>query len=573
MTSCDEYKKYSCNTADETLEWINAIIDFLKPYKSLMDAHVANFLKDKLWESIDQEWMDTLCSESVENLLKLHSGLVQDHWPASLKEFILTLRSLVLPRDQGEIQTILPDFNMTCIGNVLAQGMNMKKKHEVEILAAIVHAVAKTVGAEIVVDVGAGQGYLAQVLTFQCELSVVAIDASSHHGTVTSARAARILKHYAAKMRKSQTKTKELNTPQTVAVHVLSSDMLKALSDSIAHKDTVEQPNKITRSSNEHALEGLQYVGTRSSSCNNTYSTSSLVLAGLHACGDLSVNMLRTFLECEEVKAVISIGCCYNLLSEESSENGNTHCGFPLSSGVNSTGFSLGRSARDLGCQSADRWSVLSKDAALDNFKLHAFRAAFQMVLYIYFPDVLTRSSSIGRQGKALRRQQAMKALENHLTSEESNNGHKLSSHECCGTQKSCSTEKLVEVVTVQEQIKHAVPRDEKTSSSGSKQNRYPDGASLFEKFCESGLKRLGLVTCKNGDIVETWRQTELILEYIGPYWTLRACLGPVVETLLLLDRLLFLQEQGGDSMKAVMLPIFDPLLSPRNVAIIAQKI
>lgn len=60
--------------------------------------------------------------------------------------------------------------------------------------------------------------------------------------------------------------------------------------------------------------------------------------------------------------------------------------------------------------------------------------------------------------------------------------------------------------------------------------------------------------------------------EFIGPYWTLRACLGPLVETLLLLDRLLFLQEQGG-SLKAMMLPIFDPILSPRNVAIIAHKI
>lgn len=34
-------------------------------------------VQDRLWESIDKEWMDTLCSESVENLLKLPSGVVQ----------------------------------------------------------------------------------------------------------------------------------------------------------------------------------------------------------------------------------------------------------------------------------------------------------------------------------------------------------------------------------------------------------------------------------------------------------------------------------------------------------------
>ncbi|KAJ0571640.1 hypothetical protein HanHA300_Chr05g0192431 [Helianthus annuus] len=61
-------------------------------------------------------------------------------------------------------------------------------------------------------------------------------------------------------------------------------------------------------------------------------------------------------------------------------------------------------------------------------------------------------------------------------------------------------------------------------------------------------------------------------MEVIGPYWSLRAALGPVLETLILLDRLLFLQEQG-DSVEAIMVPIFNPNISPRNVALIAKKI
>lgn len=59
--------------------------------------------------------------------------------------------------------------------------------------------------------------------------------------------------------------------------------------------------------------------------------------------------------------------------------------------------------------------------------------------------------------------------------------------------------------------------------------------------------------------------------DLVGPYWALHAALGPLVETYLLLDRLLFLQEQG-DGVEVRMVPLFDPLLSPRNVAIIAQK-
>lgn len=60
--------------------------------------------------------------------------------------------------------------------------------------------------------------------------------------------------------------------------------------------------------------------------------------------------------------------------------------------------------------------------------------------------------------------------------------------------------------------------------------------------------------------------------ELIGPYWSLRAALGPVLETLILLDRLLLLQEYDSD-LEVCLLPIFNPVLSPRNMAIIAKKI
>ncbi|KAF9620539.1 hypothetical protein IFM89_013204 [Coptis chinensis] len=203
-----------------------------------------------------------------------------------------------------------------------------------------------TVQAQTVLDIGAGQGYLAQVLNFQYQLYVVGIDASSHHSTVTSARAARIMKHYAAKMRKSQTGTKELNLPQTLAFQVLSSDALKTLSNSIAREDICKQRDEIKKD----LSEGLQDVRIQPPSCDIPNLKSSLVLAGLHACGDLSVTMLRTFLDCEEIKAVISIGCCYNLLSDEGFENVSSQRGFSMSC-VDLAGISFGKSARNLACQ------------------------------------------------------------------------------------------------------------------------------------------------------------------------------------------------------------------------------
>lgn len=58
-------------------------------------------------------------------------------------------------------------------------------------------------------------------------------------------------------------------------------------------------------------------------------------------------------MECDEVKAVISVGCCYNLLSEDYAVEADNQCGFPVSKAAKSASFKLGRNARDLACQVA----------------------------------------------------------------------------------------------------------------------------------------------------------------------------------------------------------------------------
>lgn len=38
---------------------------------------VCEYMQDRLWEAVDKEWMDCLQKESVENLLRIPSGVVQ----------------------------------------------------------------------------------------------------------------------------------------------------------------------------------------------------------------------------------------------------------------------------------------------------------------------------------------------------------------------------------------------------------------------------------------------------------------------------------------------------------------
>lgn len=339
----------------------------------------------------------------------------------------------------------------------------------------------------------------------------------------------------------------------------MSMDTLKALTTTLIPEDKIDQPKLMA----EHC-EMFREIEAHSLCTPNE---NSLVLAGLHACGDLSVAMLKAFVESVEVKAVVSIGCCYNLLSEDGFGNSDALHGFPISSGVKAVSLSLGKCSRDLACQSADRWRNLSKDAGLHNFELHAFRAAFQMVLAKYYPEVIMASPSIGHQGKALRRQQQRRILESRLHEKESTCSPLMLRRSDVVEQ--CSVVGRAEYGTSDTS---GLVSDINALSIKCERAQSADKCSLFEKFSLSGLDRLGIQPLSDTNFHVIWKEVEPYAELIGVYWSLRAALGPLLETFILLDRLLFLQEQGN-KLEVLMLPIFDPALSPRNVAIIAKKV
>ncbi|KAH7300374.1 hypothetical protein KP509_24G059200 [Ceratopteris richardii] len=354
-------------TREHTVELLQKIAVFLRTHRALWSAHVVEFFQDRLWEHVDTEWWNDLRTASIEELLLLPSGRVRDTWCASLKSFISTAQSLALFRQNGnDFQKIFRGFCKPNISNVLKQGMNAKKLHEVEILSGVISRVFAEAHATHVVDVGAGQGYLAQVLAFEYGLPVVALDASSHHADVTSRRSARIEKHYAACSRKanSSLNTKDHLTrkgPQTATFCVMSGCSGKELQhflSTLATEESSDLGNNATdRKDDNNAFslaKGSDIIKPNESSGVVKQAQRSYILAGLHACGDLSAAVLKTYTMCEEVKAVVIVGCCYNLLTERlEKDHSPSSCfyGFPLSRGVRSIGLTLGRRACDLACQ------------------------------------------------------------------------------------------------------------------------------------------------------------------------------------------------------------------------------
>lgn len=90
-----------------------------------------------------------------------------------------------------------------------------------------------------------------------------------------------------------------------------------------------------------------------------------------------------------------------------------------------------------------------------------------------------------------------------------------------------------------------------------------------FAQYASQGLERLQLSSEIPDNILEgascfleQWRQVVI-------FYSLRLSLSPVVESLILLDRQLYLYEQGVSSH---LVPIFDPMTSPRNFVLLASK-
>ncbi|XP_051629212.1 methyltransferase-like protein 25B isoform X1 [Manacus candei] len=90
-----------------------------------------------------------------------------------------------------------------------------------------------------------------------------------------------------------------------------------------------------------------------------------------------------------------------------------------------------------------------------------------------------------------------------------------------------------------------------------------------FHQYARLGLRLAGLdpsgVPLDSGAVEAMLEQQHKVLAFC----TLKQLLAPVVETLVLLDRLLYLRERG---FHCALVPLFNPLFSPRNLVLVAAR-
>ncbi|KAI8364399.1 methyltransferase domain-containing protein [Blakeslea trispora] len=99
-----------------------------------------------------------------------------------------------------------------------------------------------------------------------------------------------------------------------------------------------------------------------------------------------------------------------------------------------------------------------------------------------------------------------------------------------------------------------------------------------FSVYVQVASKRLNLpentITSEEAEAYYEKYKGQGVDKQIAILWTLRVLLGPILESLILMDRWLYLDDNIPESptKNIWMWPLFDPITSPRNIVIAATK-
>lgn len=602
----------------------------LSVYGYITDSYIIEFFTDGLWEKLPSSWqvaLHDLPSPVLATLLlgKEHFNYIsyRSVWPLSLLALKIAAQALAYPRtpkcQSRELSSSLQEEfqNNHCqsslLNHIFRKHVKPKKQHEISQLGKLVKQLSHVTSCEHVVDIGSGQGHLSRFLSFGLDLSIIAVEADEHLVHMAT-KFDRQLAITLQKEREKQTRDPKLHSNPSIPFraprHVLgrvnpsasweefallldscvypisepsnvvdtsecqvddscsvvyvhnfqvgSSDMVRSLRSqpsnkrevstgdgSIGHENhSAKHANSRTKPKRQTCILDVNKKGhpsvspsinlkSKASICQkndtlensrpcdycdthkahgmssvNTLSPfkSRCVLTGLHACGDLSVAMLRHFARCPSVVGITSVACCYMKLTTQetplppgvlfppmSSESlQKTEFGYPLSIWVSQLpGHQLSYKSREVSCHAIEDYCsrLMNESATLSS---HCFRAVLETIIRDIDPTM--KRTGVKTIKKA----------------------HKLS----------------------------------------------------FEEYAYLGLEQLELRTDipLDGDSIKSMLNQR---QNVVAYFSLALLLAPLIETLILLDRMIFLHEQG---FHCELVPLFDPKLSPRNLVLVAAK-
>ncbi|KAL6488553.1 hypothetical protein MHYP_G00022940 [Metynnis hypsauchen] len=596
------------------------ITSLLSRYKHISDSYIIEFFSENLWETLPEGWqraLSDLTAPQVADLLldkDISNRTYPSVWPLSLLALRATAHTLAFPRTppghqvQDTVGLLKPEefisnrSQSSLLGHIFRKHVKPKKQHEIRKLGTLVKQLCDQTLCTTVVDVGSGQGHLTRFLSFGLGLDVTGIEADPNLVSMASRFDGQLLLTLAKENQK--TGISRLSTAGPAPQHVLGwvnpratwevflQQLSKGGEESESYPGTVGPCKKRQRVSvsdqgpevERELVHGSQHLCTEECSsvadteerqsssllhqhdgdnshhvaqsltvraeplfhsnsvlnhlckedslnespvcampnitsgrtspiypnvhsCNKRPNRSDFVLTGLHACGDLSATLLRHFVDCPHVQAITSVACCYMKITTK--EN-------PAPPGV--VPPPLSDNSKDVSQSFGYPMSEWVKGLAQHELSYKAREGACHAV-----EDYIHR----------LREESAL-----------------LKTH--------CYRAALESIIRAER------PHLRRAGIQTIRKAHM----LAFSEYARLGLPRVGLPADLPFDHVSV----ESMLEQQGRvvvYFSLALLLAPVVETLVLLDRMLFLQERGFQSQ---LVPLFDPALSPRNLVLVAVK-
>ncbi|KAJ2844766.1 hypothetical protein IWW36_005054 [Coemansia brasiliensis] len=441
--------------------------------------HIVDFFVTKFWQTLPAEWQEYFEQIEMSSLLSMAStGQVDAGAPESLRSYVKDMFRLRLNYQGSRMAAADGDSQQGELWYFL-DGMNPKKQVEVKLLSQLVSTVAKESQCSLVVDVGAGQGYLSRVLAYSSyNLPVLAIDSSPKQQRGAETMQQRTIK----RLRGS-----------------------RATQDGFGWK--AERAQQLQHTVMHVGLDSTNQLAAKAHNAMPVANTR-WMLCGLHACGDLSSAILKAFVE-SDAAAVAVVPCCYNHISEAPRESAAV--GFPLSSGMH--GIQLGQNALKTACQATSRWDSCA-EATLAAFRRNYFRALLHHLMVAH--NQVAPNAMAPAVGKVTNTELQAISVSVDASSDE----------------------------------------------------------IAFTTYALAALTKLNHAWRPTAEqCVECYREHGSTgLQQIAAAWTLKSLAGPLVECMLVVDRAMYLAEHCSASGRVSAFALFDPVTSPRNVVLVAQR-
>ncbi|XP_042865756.1 uncharacterized protein LOC122249169 isoform X2 [Penaeus japonicus] len=550
-------------------KYMEDIAQFLHDVEWIYDFHVTKIFTKDIFSQMPEDWKASLVNLPLHILNGIPQGKAQEDWPHSLQLLLEKCRKFSLQNLARTSPENDPEADTRKVPQSFTKGLSEKKRHEVLYLLKLTKRIADVTGSRYVLDIGSGLGYIDSLLHHMLKLTVVGVESQEKYVKSATERQARLFSecrgvrhmHWALRDDEETLQRAQREVLEIVKTGVTCTckEEKKGARKPLENLQSPSSSNCVTGPSPEHC-----HVEENSSS------GKSAILIGLHSCADLSPIMLKVFQGCPQLSSLILLSCCYHKMAPEKwkvegSQGKETNCVGAVCDTVD-TDFNAFREEQSPSSLSDEELKVCS----FMNFPLSKALKAILAQRKISFSTFGLR---LAAQESGLRwmhqtekdhithrNSVAYRAILEAFCDKDGLTVKRLRRH----ARKSSfdNFEEYINAITMNYKF---VPANSSISVEDHENSLPQEKEDCTGEFMQGSTKEN--IT---KELTECYKRFEHLFPLIEPLTGLQLALQPVMEALILIDRVSFLKEAGFHNI--LLEKVFDVAISPRNVALVAIR-